>query len=292
MSQISRWEQPTNATGLSALMPLIAKRVASALPAFLAGQETRLMSAMITETSRDPRLLECTPKSLFGAVIQAGQLGLTIGGPLGEAFMMPFKNSKNGGLKEATLIPGYKGLIQLMHRSDKVKRLTPGIVRDGDDFLFSRGFAQNLAHAPKRNNRGDVTDYYVVVELVNGGADFETFTYEDAIAFRDRFSTTRNAPQFVRDKSPWYDMAHGFHEQACKTLIRRLAKRLPLSVDMARAGQLEDAADEGKPQQLGGLVGEMDEPEGMPTQAEVLRERLDATRTGDPSVDEPELAGA
>lgn len=277
-SEISVWEKPTNASGLEHLAKSMTNRVASALPVFLAGSQNRLLAAMVTETRRNPALLECTPKSLFGAVIQAGQLGLTIGGPLGEAYLIPF--GRKGSAKEATLIVGYKGLIQLMHRSDKLKRITPGIVREGDDFAVRRGTSQRIDHVPIRNNRSPVTDYYVTVSLVNGGDDFETFTYEDAIAWRDRFATTRNAPQFVRDKSPWYDMEHGFHEQACKTLIRKLSKRLPLSADVARAAQLEDDAEAERPQQLGAGL-ELEEPnEPLPSRAEDLRERLEQTRRG------------
>lgn len=281
------WDQPTNANGLTALAPHVSHIVASALPAFLAGQQERLMRAMITETQRNPALLECTPKSLFGAVVQAAQLGLTIGGPLGEAYLIPF--GRKGGGKEATLIPGYKGLVQLMHRSDRVKRITPGIVREGDAFDYSRGLDTDLKHVPRRNNRAPVTDYYVVIELVNGGRDFETFTFEDAIAWRDRFATTRNAPQFVRDKSPWYDMDHGFHEQACKTLIRKLAKRMPLSVDMTRAGQLEDAAEANQPQQLAALVDAPEVEVSLPSKADDLRERMAAAKPGThvPGVDDP-----
>lgn len=288
----TNWLAPTDKRGLDALAPLVAREVERGLPRFMAGQADRLIRAMITETTRNPALLECSPASLFGSVIAAGQLGLTIGGPLGEAYLIPFNNSKKG-VKEAQLIPGYRGIIQLAHRSDKLKRLTPGVVREGETFIVERGLHQDLSHNPIRNNKAPVTDYYVVVELTNGGLDFEAFTSEDAIEWRDRFSTTRNAPQYIRDKSPWYDMSHGFHQMALKTLIRKLAKRLPLSVDMATALALEDAAESESPQLLPTLneVGENDEPEQ--TKAEELKDKLDKTKRGKseqthiPGVDDP-----
>jgi recombination protein RecT len=275
-----RWMIPTNKAGLDQLAPLVTNEIARGLPGFMRGNAERLIRAMITETTKNPALLECTPASLFGGVIQAAQLGLTIGATLGEAYLIPFNNTKLG-CKEATLIVGYRGFIQLAHRSQQLRRLTPGIVRQGDAFTFTRGLTQNLSHEPRRNNREPVTDYYVCVELVNGGRDFETFTYEDAIEWRDRFSTTRNAPQFVRDKSPWYDMNHGFHQQACKTLIRKIAKRLPLSPELTIAAALEDAAEAGIPQVLtANLIEVMDnEPiEPVQSKAEELQGRLDKTK--------------
>jgi len=276
-----RWMVPTNKAGLDQLAPLVTNEIARGLPGFMRGNAERLIRAMITETTKNPTLLECTPASLFGGVIQAAQLGLTIGATLGEAYLIPFNNTKLG-CKEATLIVGYRGFIQLAHRSQQLRRLTPGIVHAGDAFTFTLGSSQVLTHEPRRNNREPVTDYYVCIELVNGGRDFETFTYEDAIEWRDRFSTTRNAPQYVRDKSPWYDMQHGFHQQACKTLIRKIAKRLPLSPELTIAAALEDAAEAGVPQVLtANLIEVMDnEPiEGpAPSKAEELKERLDKNK--------------
>lgn len=277
-----RWMVPTNKAGLDQLAPLVTNEIARGLPGFMRGNAERLIRAMITETTKNPQLLECTPASLFGGVIQAAQLGLTIGAVLGEAFLIPFNNNKLN-CKEATLIVGYRGFIQLAHRSQQLSRLTPGIVRQGDAFTFTRGLTQKLSHEPRRNNREPVTDYYVCIELVNGGRDFETFTYEDAIDWRDRFSTMRNAPQFVRDKSPWYDMQHGFHQQACKTLIRKIAKRLPLSPELTIAAALEDAAEAGIPQVLtANLIEVMDnEPiEPVQSKAEELQGRLDKTKRG------------
>ena len=276
-----RWFTPTNKAGLDALAPTVTVEIARGLPGFMRGNADRLIRAMITETTRNTALLECTPASLFGGVIQAAQLGLCIGGPLGEAYLIPFNNTKKG-VKEATLIVGYKGFIQLAHRSQMLRRITPGIVRLNDEFTFSRGTTQALNHEPRRNNREKVTDYYVCIELANGGKDFETFTFDDALEWRDRFATTRNAPQFVRDKSPWYDMAHGFHEQACKTLIRKLAKRMPLSVELTQAAGLEEMAEQDIPQVLSAALNEVIENEPLeppgPTKAEELKGRLDKTK--------------
>lgn len=295
-----KWLVPTNKQGLDQLAPLVKSEIERGLPGFMRNNAERLIRAMITEATKNPALLECTPASLFGGVIQAGQLGLTLGAVLGEAYLIPFNNNK-ANCKEATLIVGYRGFIQLAHRSQQLRRITPGIVRTGDAFTFTRGSSQNLTHEPRRNNREPVSDYYVCIELVNGGRDFETFTYEDAIDWRDRFATTRNAPQWVRDKSPWYDMAHGFHQQACKTLIRKIAKRLPLSPELTIAAALEDAAEAGIPQVLTANLMEVMENEPIegpaPSKADQLKERLDkskpaknATATSPPPASTPPAA--
>jgi len=275
------WEKPTTRSGLEVFVPGVVEQLGRALPRFLAGQANRLIRCMITETSKNPALLDCTPLSLFGAVIQAGQLGLSIGGALGEAYIIPFGDSKltkkhGREIKVATLIIGYKGLIQLGHRSGGIKRITPVVVRQGDLFNFERGMDQTLTHKPLRNNHNRVTDYYVVVELMNGGKDFETFSVEDAIEFRDRYSSTRGAPQWLKEKSPWYDITPertgpGFDAMALKTLIRRFGKRLPLSVEWSTAVALDEAGETGTDQSLGALID-------MPSNEQEPVERTDALR--------------
>jgi recombination protein RecT len=244
---------------------------------------------MLSECSANPSLLDCTPSSLFGGVIRAAQLGLVIGGPTGESYLLPFANTKKK-VKEATLIIGYRGFLQLAHRSGMVRRITPRVVRKGDSFYVRYGSQQNILHEPIRNNAAEPTDYYVILETVTGGLDFEVATYDEMIGHRDRFATVRNASDYIRNKSPWYDMTHGFHEMAQKTLIRRLAKRMPLSPDMNLAIGLDEQAEAGVRQQLGNALGELlPSSAGGPEQDTVegeLQERLDEQYT--PGVDDPD----
>src|SRR5512137_1882199 len=57
---------------------------------------------------RDPKLLECSPDSLFWSFVSAIELGLPVNDPSGDAFIGSF-SQKGSNFKRATLIPGYKG---------------------------------------------------------------------------------------------------------------------------------------------------------------------------------------
>ncbi len=311
-AKLAKWETPTNKAGIEALAPMVKASIAKSLPAFMNKPEIvdRLIRCLITECQTTPVLFECTPMSLFGCAIKAGTLGLEIGGPLGRAYMLPFKNNKKGGVKEAQLVIGYKGYIDLMHRSGMVKRITPIEVRKGDIFEVVRGLHQDLIHKPLRNNRNAVTDYYVVIELVTGGIDFETYSVEDAIEFRDKYSTVKNAPDFVKQNSPWYDIRPdgangyvpglGFNAMALKTLIRRFSKRTPMSAELNSAVELDTAADTGKTQfvtainaegapELLGSASMPNEEEEIKDEAEVLQEQLEET-TGKKMEEQPKTA--
>jgi recombination protein RecT len=293
-SELAKWETPTNKAGLEALSPMVKAQLVKALPSFMNKPDIaeRMLRCLITECQTTPALLDCTPLSLFACAIKAGQLGLEIGGPLGRAYLLPFNNNKKG-VKEAQLIVGYKGYIDLMHRSGQVKRITPVVVRKGDIYIVERGLHQNLIHKPLRGNVGVATDYYVVCELITGGADFEEFTVEQAIDFRNYYSTVKNAPPYARDKSPWYDIqepangppipGHGFGEMALKTLIRRIAKRTPMSAELNSAIMLEERLETGTAQFVPPVVGA-----GMP---DLLGDGAIETASEKPKDKAEELAG-
>lgn len=266
---------PDGVTGLQKMAEPLLPQLRAAMPGYLAQNAERMIRCLLTECQRSPRLLDCSPKSLFGGVIQAAQLGLELGGPAGQAYLIPFK-------QEAQLVIGYKGFITLAHRSSKVGRITPRVVFQGDAFEIAYGSHQKLSHVPNHEPGARPIGYYAVVEMANGGIDFEYMTIFQVEAHRDRFALSKSGP--------W---STSFDEMAKKTVIRKLAKRIPLSVEWVHAASLDEMAEEGVSQQLSAAVileGPIEEekPAG-------LRERLDKAKkpnvtvetTGDPSTDEP-----
>ena len=74
----------------------------------------RFTRMALTAVSVNPKLAECTPRSFMGALMNAAQLGLEPNTPLGQAYLIPFKNK---GVMEVQFQIGYKGLIDLAYRS-------------------------------------------------------------------------------------------------------------------------------------------------------------------------------
>ena len=67
-------------------------QLAAALPRHI--NSDRMIRLACTEFSKNPLLQKCTPASVFGAIIQASQLGLEIG-VLGQAYLVPYRNNKD-----------------------------------------------------------------------------------------------------------------------------------------------------------------------------------------------------
>src|SRR5690554_876854 len=143
---------------LAALIERQKPEIARALPKHM--DPDRLARIATTVLRQTPQLGAADPASFLGALMTCAQLGLEPG-PLGHAYLVPFRNNKTNTV-EVTFIPGYRGLLELARRSGQVRSVAAHVVKDGDDFEFSLGLHPRLEHKPG-HKRGDTTHVYAVV---------------------------------------------------------------------------------------------------------------------------------
>lgn len=208
------------------------KSIEMAMPKSLMTFE-RAVRMAVTCFSRNPTLHSCSPQSILACVVQGSELGLEFSGPLGHAYMVPYWN-RNSGAMEAQFQIGYRGLIELAHRSGKVKTFASHIVYEKDEFEYQYGTDTFLRHKPAiRGDRGKPIAVYAVVKLFNGGEDFEVMSVSDIEKHRAKYSKAKGS-------SPW-DTA--WEEMAKKTPLRRLAKRVPLCVELISAAVMDEEVE-------------------------------------------------
>ena len=83
----------------------MAPELKKALPSVLTPERfTRIALSALNNT---PQLKQCTPMSFISALLTAAQLGLEPNTPLGQAYLIPYKNK---GALECQFQIGYKGL--------------------------------------------------------------------------------------------------------------------------------------------------------------------------------------
>lgn len=216
-------EKPTDIFGF---LRVYQGEIARALPKHMSAD--RMARIATTEVRRVPKLLKCDAKSLFGAVIQASQLGLEPGGGLGHAYLVPYGN-------ECQLIIGYRGMIDLARRSGQMVSLTGEAVYAKDRFEYELGLEPKLKHVPSTDeDRGALVYAYAIAHLVGGGVQFVVLPRSQVDGIRKRSKASSSGP-WVTD----YDA------MAIKTAIRRLFKYLPVSIELQRAVALDEAADRG-----------------------------------------------
>jgi len=217
----------------------------------------RLARIVLTEIRRTPELLRCTRESLLGAIIQAAQLGLEPG-VLGECWIIPYG-------KEATFIPGYRGMAQLAWRSDQVASVAARAVFDGDVFDFDYG-SDELKHKPQgETDPANLTHAYAIVHIKGGGRIWDVLTRAEIEKVRARSAAS--------GKGPWVT---DYAEMAKKTALRRLLKLAPCSAELRTAMALNDAADSGISQGLDFTMPE----EPAPEEKEVSPKKIEAADAG------------
>ncbi|WP_281659103.1 recombination protein RecT [Halobacillus sp. Cin3] len=179
----------------------------------------RLGRIAMTTIRQNPKLLECSIPSLMGAVMQAAQLGLEPG-LIGHCYLVPFYNGK---MKETDVqfIIGYKGMIDLARRSGHIESIYAHTVHENDEFEYELGLHPKLIHKPSTGDRGEMTFVYSVAHFKDGGYQFEVFSQNDV----DKVKERSKAGKF----GPWQT---DYEEMAKKTVIRRMFKYLPISVEI------------------------------------------------------------
>lgn len=216
--------------------------IAQALPRHM--NPERLLRVALTAANTTPALLNCHPPTLVGAVIQAAQLGLEPNTPLGHAYLVPFKNRQKQR-QDVQLVIGYKGLIDLALRGGTVTKIAAFAVREGDDFEFEYGLNEKLRHIPSFDDDAPITHFYAYAFMKGGGHAFVVLSVERVVR------TMREETQSKGAYGPWKD---NFEEMGCKTAVRRLSKYLPLSIEMAKAIDIDGKGDAGLDQGFEGII--------------------------------------
>ena len=195
----------------------------------------RMCRTAINAISTTPAIAQCTPASVFLSCIRAFSVGLEPNSALAHGYLIPFKNKD---VAEAQFMPSYRGMIELARRSGQVGAIYARDVREHDAFTIHLGTANSIEHTPKMDgDRGAAIGFYAVFHLLSGGVDFEYMT----VAEIDKVRATSKAGA----SGPWAEWPT---EMAKKTVIKRLLKRAPMSIELAGAIQMENEAATGDEQ--------------------------------------------
>jgi recombination protein RecT len=182
----------------------------------------RLARVALTAVRNNPKLGAADPMSLMGAIMTSAQLGLEPNTPLGQAYLIPYGQQVQFQL-------GYKGLVDLAHRSKQYRQIMAMAVDEADEFRFSYGLNADLHHVPSNTPSGNIVAYYAMYKLVNGGYDFKVWPRAKVEEHAKKYSQSYKAG---KKDSPWFS---AFDQMACKTVLIDLLRYAPKSVELAQA---------------------------------------------------------
>lgn len=237
-------------------------RLGAIIPVATGMTPSRAIAVVLDAVVRQPELLDCTRASIVRAVLQAAEVGLELGSPLGEAYLVPFRNWKRGNQQEAQFVAGYKGFIKLMLMSPEVSHVDARLVREADVFDYDYGTSPQIKHRPGIGDirqRGDVAYAYAITHYKSGRFQFDVMDRAELDRIRESAKATGKA-------SPWN--AHT-DEMFRKCPVRRLSKYSALSPLAKRCVELDELSAMQRGEYGGGearagfMAGRVEELKGL-----------------------------
>lgn len=197
-------------------------------------EAVQLTRDALTLIRKTPTLAKCESRSVLGGLMNIAQLGLRAG-VLGQAWLIPFEITDwQTGQKQhqAQLVIGYRGYVELAYRSPNVAGIVARTAYEHDLFEVELGTADRIVHKPLMDGkRGAPIAYYAVVKFANGGNSFWWMTAEEMDQHRLKHA---NSPH----KGPWKKNPE---EMAQKTVVRKLARFMPQSTELATAVAVDES---------------------------------------------------
>lgn len=190
----------------------------------------RIARIAITTIRTNKDLQSCEPMSFIAALMQSSQLGLEPNTPLGEAYIIPYKDK---GVPSARFEIGYKGLLSLAHRTGEYQTIYAMEVYANDEFDYAYGLEPYLTHKPAEEPEGEPVKYYAVYHLKNGGREFRVWSRKKVEQHANKYSMA-----FKKGwTSPWKT---DFDSMAKKTVLKDLLKYAPKSIEFSRALSMDE----------------------------------------------------
>ena len=184
--------------------------IASALPPHIPVE--RFMRVVLTAVNGNPDLIRADRRSLFESAMKAAQDGLLPDGRDGAFVMFGQK---------VTWMPMISGILKKVRNSGDLLSIAAHVAYDKDEFTYLLGDDEKIEHKPSLSDRGKPMLVYAIAKTKDGGIYREIMTVEAVEKVRAVSKAAKSGPWVS-----WWD------EMARKTVLRRLAKRLPMSSDL------------------------------------------------------------
>lgn len=264
--------------------PQFALAIGGSTPAQRQERAERFTRICLTAMRQTPKLAQCEPASILGAMMTCAQLNLEPNTPQGLAYLIPYN-------RECQFQIGYRGLMQLMYRSGAIASFNADVVYRQEVeqglFEYESGISPRISHKidllnpeARTGKPEDVIAAYAAVVLKTG---------EPIVRLVTKMEIDQ-ARALNRGNSPaWRDH---YSAMAIKTAIKRLSAWLPVT-KVADAFAAEEATapaeavveQEKKPAPAATVaaINAMLEHEPQPQPAEVTTTEKEEPATAEPA---------
>ena len=193
---------------------------------------TRFISSIISAVQNNQALQECTNASILSAALLGESLQLSPSPQLGQFYMVPFKDRKEG-TTEAQFQLGYKGYIQLALRSGQYKKLNVLAIKEGELISYdplNEEIEVRLIEDEEERENAETVGYYAMFEYLNGFRKTLYWSKAKMEAHAEKYSMGYRAH---KGYTFW---EKDFDGMAYKTMLRQLISKWGImSIEMTTA---------------------------------------------------------
>lgn len=264
--------QKTQQTSISAYMSRDA--VKNKINEVIGGKDgSRFITAIVSATTNNPQLQECSNSSILSAALLGESLKLSPSPQLGQYYLVPFNDSKKGKVAQFQL--GYKGYIQLAIRSGQYKKLNVLAIKEGELIRFdplNEEIEVQLIEDEDAREAAETIGYYAMFEYVNGFKKAMYWSKKRMEAHALKYSQGYAADK--RKGTAWTFWSKNFDGMAFKTMLRQLISKWGImSIEMQSAIDADMAVinDDGTKEYVDNLPDE--QPEIIEAEVEVVDEQ-------------------
>lgn len=195
----------------------------------------RFISAIISATTVNPALQECTNQSILSGALLGESLKLSPSPQLGQYYLVPYNEASKGKVAQFQL--GYKGYIQLALRSGQYKKLNVLAIKEGELIRFdplNEEIEVRLIEDEAERENAETVGYYAMFEYMNGFRKAMYWTKAKMEAHALKYS-----PGYASDKkkgNKYTFWSKDFDGMAYKTMLRQLISKWGvMSIEMQTA---------------------------------------------------------
>lgn len=195
----------------------------------------RFISAIVSATTTNPALQECSNGSILSAALLGEALKLSPSPQLGQYYLVPYNDNKKGKVAQFQL--GYKGYIQLAIRSGQYKKLNVMAIKEGELVRFdplNEEIEVNLIEDEEIRENAPTIGYYAFFEYTNG---FRKALYWSKAKMESH--ALKYSQGYAADKkkgTAWTFWSKDFDGMAFKTMLRQLISKWGImSIEMQSA---------------------------------------------------------
>lgn len=235
----------------------------------------RFVTAITSAVATNPALQNCDAATIVSAGLLGETLNLSPSPQLGQYYLVPYEDKKNGRITAQFQI-GYRGMLQLAQRSGEYKRINAMPIKEGELIHYDPFNDEiELQYIDDESVRDSLPTigYYAMFEYRNG---FKKILYWSKEKMQKHAQTYSKAyAGDVRRGTAYTFWAKDFDAMAIKTMLRQLISKWGImSLEMQKAYEADGGVISAN-----GDIDYVDNPETaaeepvVEAQAEVIEEQ-------------------